>query len=1128
MSKKRFLGAILISLFLAVFAAAPAFSDDSDKSVITIDSAEKTEYKKDPVNGGDCIILTGGVQISVAHGSTKTTITADMVNYNRKTDMLYAEGSVSLTQTGSSAGGESVTANSLLFNTTSLEGIFDNGRIVQTQSDALNLPSGSKLNVASSIFGRDSSNTIAFKTGELTFCDDEDPHWKIKATRIWLLPGGEFAFFNAFLYVGHVPLLYLPAFYYPKDELIFNPAFGYRQREGYFINTTTYLYGRKPQDAVSTADLHSGSDDDDDETLNFFSLINTGSLKEQRREGLVLHNLDEDFTGSTTNYLKVMGDYYGNLGAMAGIDGVYKPSGYITDIEGSLKLGFSNTIFYDSSTGAYTPYASSGETYQDSANFMGLEFPFRFMGNLKFVLSKPFSLTLSMPFYSDPYMNWDFNTRAETMDWIDFLMSGTDSDDDDVTEVSSFTWQLSGSYTPKLSSTIFGSWLKTLSLSSFSSSIVFTSLTNSSISSTDDLDDYSPERKFYYPSQITPFKGTLKIAGTLFEYPSTTKKKSTKASLSMALMSPADLKTEDAADTAEDSAGAEPDISEDAEEMSADEEAARAEATAEDGEAEAEKAEAKDAPRGDGEPLAEGAETTDVVFGESALPQIAVTIPSAQTLSSLSYKLSYTITPTFTSQFTYSSSNLSEPEDFDWQDDLQSTYYQLKVPTVLSSALGWRGSFVTLTDTFTFSPVYQEHPYLNDDFYTTTQINSLKKTDYNARKMDLTDVNALSFKPFYYTEHFSATALTWNTTIKMIRTEYVSDDVDNPEWDYLLPELWSSDCVTTHNLNLVLAASEFDGKTTQQLSLTSTLPPQVDAYAGTLTFTFPYVTLTGGTGVKQTSSTDSTWVKQDITESLSVSLFSSKLKFTQSFTYDWESWESEAFKLSLSGYGLSFAYTASYTTGYTFDDDTYNADGTVATYGNGWVASSEKKFQPYSMSLSYASGTKTWYHWAKRITVSPSVSTGVVYDFLRPTNSYFTFVPALTFKINDFFNVTFSSESKNSVIYRYFQNYMNTDYTIGGETNILTDLMNSFSFTDESKRKSSGFKLKSLKVTVTHDLDDWDLAASFSVKPRLTTDSLGVSYYDFSPYFTISVAWRPMSGMKTEIVDEYGDWELNP
>ena len=54
--------------------------------------------------------------------------------------------------------------------------------------------------------------------------NEDDPHWHIDATRTWLLPGGELAMFNALLYVGYVPVLYLPAFYYPKDELVFNPV----------------------------------------------------------------------------------------------------------------------------------------------------------------------------------------------------------------------------------------------------------------------------------------------------------------------------------------------------------------------------------------------------------------------------------------------------------------------------------------------------------------------------------------------------------------------------------------------------------------------------------------------------------------------------------------------------------------------------------------------------------------------------------------------------------------------------------------------------------------------------------------------------------------------------------------
>ena len=95
------------------------------------------------------------------------------------------------------------------------------------------------------------------------------------------------------------------------------------------------------------------------------------------------------------------------------------------------------------------------------------------------------------------------------------------------------------------------------------------------------------------------------------------------------------------------------------------------------------------------------------------------------------------------------------------------------------------------------------------------------------------------------------------------------------------------------------------------------------------------------------------------------------------------------------------------------------------------------------------------------------------------------------------------------------------------EKNVFKDLWNSFRFDSDEIRKSSGFKLQSLSLSVSHDLDDWDLNASFSIKPRLVTGS-SKTYYDFSPYFALSVVWRPLASMKTEIVDEYGEWELNP
>ena len=370
--KKTGLRFIFLLLTILILPVA-AFSQDADSqsepeiTIITINNARQTSYKKAEDTGNDTIVLEGSVSLSVQKGNATDDILADKVVYDRKTEMLYAEGNVEIIMKGDGSGGDKALAESVLLNTSTLEGVFDGGRIIQTQSDTVNLPSGSTLIVFSEIFGKGNDSVITFKNSSLTFCDEEDPHWRIDATRTWLLPGGEFAFFNALLYVGVVPVMYFPAFYYPKDELIFNPVFNYRKREGYSIQTTTYLLGRKPLDksTVSSSDKDSSSMESLKAVYNF---IRPNTLKEQEREGLILHNLDEDYRGDTSHYVKVMADWYSNLGFMTGIDGKLNPfEPYITKLDFNTYLGFSNTVFKNSSEGSFRPYSSSGKQYKDSS-----------------------------------------------------------------------------------------------------------------------------------------------------------------------------------------------------------------------------------------------------------------------------------------------------------------------------------------------------------------------------------------------------------------------------------------------------------------------------------------------------------------------------------------------------------------------------------------------------------------------------------------------------------------------------------------------------------------------------------------------------------------------------------------
>lgn len=1087
----------LIYFFCGAFVSA---EEKAEKTVINIENARNTQYQKDKETGNDLIILTGNVKVSVTKGSTKNVISAETIRYDRTSEMMYAEGNVQLEQTTSSAGNQNVSASSLMFNTSTLEGVFDDGRVVQVKSDAINLPSGSTLIVASDIFGRSESNTITFKDGELTFCDDEDPHWKIKASRIWLLPGGEFAFLNARVFVGPVPIFYLPAFYYPKDELVFNPVFGFDKRSGYFIQTTSYLFGRKPLDTDSKSSSSTEESDSSEKLKALFNFVKPSVLKEQRHEGLMLHNLDEDYKGDTSNYMKILGDYYSNLGFLAGIDGVFKPKKYFTNIEFNTNIGFSNTVFNEGND--YFPYGPSGNKIFDQSNLLGIKMPFRYSGKLNLSLSKPFSLNINFPFYSDPMFYNDYlYKRSETMDWISYLIDSQNTDEDSNTtnEISSFSWTMTSSYTVPLPS-IVKPFINSLSVS-LNSSVAFSTVATGEGVWKDMYEEYdideadqdkwkenTPLRKFYYPSSITPvtFNGTL--SGTLIDISSsktasTAKKHDVKYVTDLVVPEELFVKSEKAGDK----------------------------------KAESEKEASEDEQK---EPL----------LPLSAFPSLSGVSGTVTAMPGFAYSMKYSVKPNLTTQLAYTASNLKKPSDFDW-NELKSSMYTFKLPITLDNNLSYGGSFFTVSNSNTFNPIWQEHPYIHKneegetDWYSESAATSLKKTDYAAEKRDLTQTNSVSLKPFCYIKSIKDTGITWRSTLKLVRTEFLADEYDaekdNPEWDYHFID-WSDDnSVTTNALDFSFATNQMDSKFTQSLTLTTTLKPLAESYYATLRLGFPYTTLSFETGVKKSSTKDDAeWVRQPFRQSLTVSgkVLNNTMSFSESYNYNMDEYYNDSFKLSFSWMNLTASYQMSYTTGYEME---YNESGEAEK----WKANEEKEFLPYNFTLTYSPGTKTIYTWKNRVSMGFGLSTSISADLIRPTSSYFTFNPSVSFKINEFVNFTFSATTRNNVIYRYFGN----DIGLAGEENVFKDLMDSFRFDDEERRKASGFKLKSLNFSLTHELHDWDFNTTFKIEPKLESKKVGgkeTKEYKFDPYITISIVWRPMSAMKTEIVDNYGEWEL--
>ncbi|MBC6713390.1 LPS-assembly protein LptD [Treponema sp. Marseille-Q3903] len=1092
-------------------------------TTITINNARQTSYKKDEKSGNDIIVLEGSVELSVTKDKTTSQIKADKITYDRKTEMLFAEGNVEITTKDSGAGGETATASAILMNTSTLEGVFDDGRIVKTQSDSFNLPSGSTLIVFSNVLGKGENNVIAFKNSSLTFCDEDDPHWHIDATRTWLLPGGEFAFFNALLYIGKVPVLYFPAFYYPKDDLIFNPVFSYEKRKGYSFQTTTYLLGRKPLDKSSSDTSNSKSSSSSsskdskigssaDSLKSVFNFIKPSSLKEQKLEGIVLHNLDEDFKGDTSSYIKIVGDWYSRLGYMVGLDGNLQfPKSFISKATFNAYFGFSNTVF-KTRNGEFVPYSPSYKTYKDSSTFLGVTLPFRYGANLALQMSKPFSVSLSVPIYSDPFFAYDFKTdRSESMDWISFFLDNSkdskDKSSQTPTEISSLTWQFQSSISPSIPSNITPyisslSWSLNSSVNISSKNTDFNSFSPSKKAGKEsEWMTYTPERRFYFPSAVNPANVNFSIKGTIFSYPAVKKTSANTPSYAITMNKPDELKTE--------------------KQLKEEKEAAK------------ENQEVAEQSKNKESENKEKSENSKIF--EYEIPELENSISRFPVADGISYKLSYSLATTLNTQLSYSSVNLKTSEDFKWKN-YRSFMYVLKLPASVASNFNYGGGFFTIDNSISYSPIWQEHSFINvtsteaEGGYTQKSADALRLADYKAESRDIVNSNTFTLKPFIHLDMLSDSNVSWNTNIKLFRRilheeKNKSVDLDNPVWENKILD-WSDDkSVTANTLSTVISTKEFDKKFSQALTLSIVMPPLLRQYNASLALTFPYVTASIGTGYSEKTKDDvpfeQKWKKNPLSQNMSISLFNSKLSISESYVYNLQDNQHDSFRLSVSGFGATVAYVHSYATQYNLIR--------VPKPGEtrGWNAKKDKEFKPYSLSFSYTMPSKTFYSWFNRISFAPGLKTSLVADLVRPTNSYLTFSPSLTFKINKFLNLTFSATSQNSILYWYFHNERNDPYSDWGgfPGNILKDLIDSFNFGNKSAREQSGFKLKSLNMTLSHDLHDWSFNMTFKIEPRLVTEN-GNRRYDFNPYISVGIVWNPMESIKTTIIDEYGEWRL--
>jgi hypothetical protein len=150
-----------------------------------------------------------------------------------------------------------------------------------------------------------------------------------------------------------------------------------------------------------------------------------------------------------------------------------------------------------------------------------------------------------------------------------------------------------------------------------------------------------------------------------------------------------------------------------------------------------------------------------------------------------------------------------------------------------------------------------------------------------------------------------------------------------------------------------------------------------------------------------------------------------------------------------------------------------------------------------------------------------NLNSRLFFDLQRFTFSNFSQTLGFTLGINGFVDLTLSSTSENAVIYQYYRNLLPDlpEYirnAQGDRYNLFLDLLNSFRFDDDERRRDSGFKLKNFKLSMNHHLGDWNAILDLTLLPYLDQQAVP-PVYKLNTELGFLVQWVPVSEIKTDI-----------
>jgi len=456
-------------------SAEPDEKDEAIRTKIVVESAHKGEYLKIEVDNFDVetvVRLSGGVVITADTESRQHRIEADQVIFNQAQGTVSAQGNIAYNVVINGKE-EKYSGDKILFRISEWSGITFRGtaeRIQQIDDEAVNfLFRGESIR-------QPKEGILIFNDGGITSDSNPNPHYMLKAKKMWVTGPSEWSFLSATLYVGHVPVFYFPFYWKSENSLFFNPTIGNRSRAGYYIQTSTYLIGEK-QPKREFSIMGFGVSDNSDYELT--------------RDGLFLIRKAGGSKISKKNTLKYMLDVYTSLGAMTGFSGDFATNK--TSISFYSTIAVSRSINSDGNI----HFRDNGEvkTYWNSSQIGDTIIPFRWGNYLDFKID---NWSLFLNWYSDPFYLKDFDNRKENFDWISYLLGEEGTDIKEADLVTDLKWEIRGS--GKIEPAKRSLWFEGFVLDHFATSLSWRNKANQELIEFDHPDkDYNPLRSFYYP-----------------------------------------------------------------------------------------------------------------------------------------------------------------------------------------------------------------------------------------------------------------------------------------------------------------------------------------------------------------------------------------------------------------------------------------------------------------------------------------------------------------------------------------------------------------------------------------------------------------------------------------------------